>query len=420
MIRPARAILAGITALAVWSMWAPAPAQEPTATTTAASEPANSETALILQIDELMTADPTINDPANRQRALLDGLRKVPALVEQVGKLYPKGKYRLLTVSLGVDAYLLRRNLGEAVPDEPIVAGAKQLTASSEEKYRAKGEFVLLELEIPASALTTAPTTSTSRPTAELSDRFIKLAEKYPENTYAPAALYYAATLHLDAGREDRAVAIYDRLVKDYPADALALRSLMLLVQLHGNAGRGDLALAAKKLCLEHFPDSPAAVKYKADIAQSTCVGKPFFLRFQCLQGKPVDVTNHRGKTVLVFFFMTAAGEDNADLAKQFADLADLAAKRGAVLLAVGADSAEDADKVTKFLTANKIAVPILLDEKIEVAQRYGVLMVPAVALVAPDGTLRQIVASARIAADTDKALSTLATQPTTTSAPTK
>ncbi len=395
---------------------------------TAAAAPdasTRSDAAIVLEIQRLTDPDPTLTDPAQQRLARLANLRKIPALMAELEKRFPRSRYRAAAASLAVDALIMRQQLGDkAIRRADIVAAAKRLIAAADsDEFRAKGKFVLLETELieavglaaattQASMPATLPATaSASRPAAAktqiaFAKKFAALAGEFPKTGYAPVGLYLAGSLYLNARAEKPAVAAYERLSRDYPKDPYSLEALMILVQLHARAGRGKQCLAAKRRCVDHFGDSPAAAKYRADIAQSESIGKPFFLRFRSVRGKVVNVTEHKGKTVLVYFYVSVLDEGmRAWTLEKMSGLAKLAAGKKCVFLAVGADGRDDAEKVAALLDAIKIDTPNLLDPDGRVASQYGVLLVPAVAIVGPDGKLRNIVSAVDIVAAVGKAL---------------
>ena len=63
----------------------------------------------------------------------------------------------------------------------------------------------------------------------------------------------------------------------------------------------------------------------------------------------------------------------------------------------VGADGEDEAEAVARILNAKGIDAPNLLDPESKVAQNYGVLFVPAVAIVSPKGMLKDIVTGGNI-----------------------
>lgn len=394
------------------------------ATAPAQAPPKRSDAAIVLEIQRLCQGDPTLSDPLQQRQALVAGLRKVPALLAELKKNFPTSQYLPAAHSLALDALMLRRENGDqTVTDAQLAPVARQLATAKDDEFRAKGKFVLLEsaliqavarakASVPASMPATSPAAMVAR--AEVikqqlasAEKFVALANELPKTGHAPLALYLGGSLYLQGGREDPAIAAFDRLTRDYPKDPYSLKALMILVRLHTLAKRKELALAAKRRCVDHFGDSEAAQVYKSDIAQVECVGKAFFLHFTSARGKKIDVTKYKGKTVLVYFYVSLLDETTgAEAIKTMSALAKLAAEAKCVLLAVGADLKEDAKKVAAALNAAKIDTPNLLDPASQVAAQYGVLMVPSVAVVSPQGKLKRIITAAEIVPAVRKALS--------------
>lgn len=386
-----------------------------------------SEESIILEIQRLLTPDASIADEGEREKTLLENLKKIPALLETMDRKYPDGKYRVLAHRLGLEAAVVRHaRKDRAVTPQAVSAAAKRLLglAKNDEGARAEATYVLLQMrlaEIPATAPARTPgattTASTSPAEAAMTDvagQFVRLAGDFPKTPYAAPALLYAGLLYLELGHDAEAMAALDRLTRDYPKDPYSLKAIVALVQLHELGGRSAEALATKRRCVENFPDSPAALKYRADIALAETVGKPFFLRYKSAQGQNVDIRDYKGKTVLVYFLVSVADEKlGPESVKTLKALEALAEQRGCVLLAVAADAAEAAQAVADRLAAAGARAPLLLDPEGRVSEQYGVVMIPSVAVVGPEGKLRGILASPDILAETRKALTPTASAPT-------
>jgi peroxiredoxin/TolA-binding protein len=406
---------------------ASAPAAATSAPTTAPLAGDRSDATIALEIQALLAVDDTIVDEVEQTRAILDNLKKVPALIEEMDKSFPGSKYRAAAHSLGIDALLMRRKVGDPQATTAAVAAAadKMLAASSTDLYRCKAKFIALQVAaLDALDAATVTTQTASRPakaieqTCAVAEKFVRLAEEYPHTELAPDAMYLAAGLYLEMGRADSAITVYERLLADHPKDSSSLKAMMVLVQLYDQRNPAK-AMDIKRRCVAQFPDSTAAMKYKADIAQADCLGKPFILRFRSVQGDKINLRDYKGKPVLVYFAATLA---DAQLGpgeiKTLAGLAALATDRGAGMLAVSADKEEDGPLAAAALAIRKVAVPLLIDPDNKVATQYGVLILPAVAVVDADGNLRDVLSDANMAAAVKKSLATLTTQPATATAP--
>jgi len=409
--------------LARASAWAELPGAGPAS---APAGPERSEAAIVLEIQRLLEPDETIVQPDQRRRALVARLRRIPALVAALEREHPASRYRAAAYSMALDAWVRRREVGDAeATDARLASAARRLLAAARRpNLRAQARFVLLQVELlkvlppvasqlASSPTATAPTTRRAGRLAAMAGKFIRLAEEFPGSIYAAPALFQAGAIYLETGRRRAAVGAFDRLVRDYPKDSYSLQALMILVRLHTQAGRADQALAAKRRCVEAFPDSPASRKYRADIARAECIGKPFFLRFRSARGRQVNARDYRGKVLLVYFYASLLERPAGQaVAREMAALEKFARGHSAVLLAVGVDRAEDAARVAAVLNAAKIDTPNLLDPEGKVASNYGVLFVPSVAIIGPDGRLKDIVTDTDIVPALRKALRGTATRP--------
>jgi peroxiredoxin/TolA-binding protein len=438
MIVPAPCVCLWLSLLGVAQAQGAAPGEPAAGLGQSAS--ASSDVAILLEMNKLAAPDETIEDDAQRRQALLKNVRKIPQLLQTFEKDYPKSKYLGDAYSITLEALIFMQQMqGGSVTAEQIGRAAKRLLeVTQDDRMRAQGSFVLLELEAdqkikehakqaatasaPAGASRPAMASAPSRvppPLTSVGDGFLKLARQYPQTIYAPMALYQGAGYYLESAREDLAIAAMNQLAKDYPKDPLSLKAVMVLVQLHSRRDEAALATSAKKRCVEQFPDSAAAAKYKADIALEESLSKPFFLRFRSVDGQQVDVQQHKGKPVLVYFFGSLSDEKlGQQTLKELAELAALAKRHGAALIAVGADESQDAEVVAKKLKDSGLAVPTLLDAEGKVAENYGVMLLPSVGVVGTDGKLHDIAPSIKQAAAALTALPATASRPAAKAAP--
>jgi peroxiredoxin len=399
-----------------------------------AQDKSDGDVSILIEIQRLVSPDPTIGDERQREEAFLQSLQKVPALVAGLETHFPKSPHLALAYSLALDALRLRYNSGDAGASlGDIAAGARRLAAVGlEDAYQAHAQFVLLEVAAleaigassqPASAATATAATgsattasATSRSAAKMvraADGFVQMAQKYDKTVHAPLALYWAGGLYLEAQRTETAIAAYERLSRGYPTDPCSLKALMLLVGLYGQQGSLSQQVQAKRRIVENFADTDIGLQYKSELALAESLGKPFHLRFLAVDGQNIDVRNYKGQRVLVYFYGVLADQTlGPSTLKTMTQLAQLAAKQKAVLLAIGADQEADADAVAKLLKDKNLAVPNLVDGNCKVAQQYGVVYVPSVLIVDEKGNLTGCVAAANIVPAVTKALAPASTQP--------
>lgn len=376
---------------------AAATADEPLVTTTSA----DSAEYIVLRIDALVRADPTIADPAEARRKLVADLRQVPPLVAQLDERHPQSRYRPLAKSLLIDALNALRNAGDpAGSDAALAAAANDLLALADEPaLEAKARYTLLSVDLTAALR--AASQPADRPAAlePFVDRYVDLAREFARTPHAPVSLHAAASVAIEAGREPRAVELLDRLAADYPRDPASYDALLLLVQLHRQAERADAAMEAQRRLVEAFPGSDAALAYRAELARTASVGRPFHLRFRAIDGERFDIRDHRGTPVLVYLFLSARTPQAAQqVARELAAVREAAAEE-AVLVAIGADDAFDAEAVRAHLAAAGVTVPVLLDAERQVAAQYGVLVAPSLAVVDAEGRLVTILPGPDVAA---------------------
>jgi thiol-disulfide isomerase/thioredoxin len=173
--------------------------------------------------------------------------------------------------------------------------------------------------------------------------------EKNPQCDEAPQGLLFLASTHEMNGKEAEARKYYAALAKDYAATEWGKKA----------------AGALRRLDL---------------------VGKPIALKATDIRGQSVDLSQYRGKTVLVTFWATWAGPAKRDLP----ELAKLYAKfkpKGFEILAIDLDN-EKAD-LDAFLQASPLPWPQVFEPggmESRLATEFGVISLPTMLLVDPEG----------------------------------
>lgn len=116
-------------------------------------------------------------------------------------------------------------------------------------------------------------------------------------------------------------------------------------------------------------------------------VAPPF--KLQNLDDKPVDLTRHIGKEIVVLDFWAtwcgpciAAMPEVKATAEKFAD-------KGVVLYFVNLQ--EDAETINEFLKEQELEVPVVLDTEGAVAAEYGVTGIPQTVIIGKDGKVQVV-----------------------------
>jgi thiol-disulfide isomerase/thioredoxin len=136
-------------------------------------------------------------------------------------------------------------------------------------------------------------------------------------------------------------------------------------------------------------------------------VGKALALKGVDLRGKPIDVSQYTGKTVLVTFWATWANPAKRDM-PELAKLATKYKAKGFEVIAVNLDN-EKAD-IDGFLQANPLPFPEIFEPggmENRLATEFGIISLPTMFLVDADGkvTNRSLRSAAELEVILDKAL---------------
>jgi len=117
-------------------------------------------------------------------------------------------------------------------------------------------------------------------------------------------------------------------------------------------------------------------------------VGEPApDFKLQNLDGQYISLSDLRGKPVLLNFWATWCPPCRVEmpyLQEIFEEWSD----KGLVLLTI--DIGEGPSQIKEFLEANNLSLPVLLDTKKNVAQRYNITGIPTTFFIDKDGVIRE------------------------------
>ena len=105
------------------------------------------------------------------------------------------------------------------------------------------------------------------------------------------------------------------------------------------------------------------------------------------VEGHPVSLTDYKGKIVLLNFWATwcePCKKEMPEIQAAYEQYKD----RGFVVL--GVNFGENPDPAVSFVHHGRLTFPVLLDRKVNVAERYGVLGLPVSFFIDADGMIRE------------------------------
>ncbi|MFI5459844.1 MAG: TlpA family protein disulfide reductase [Isosphaerales bacterium] len=154
---------------------------------------------------------------------------------------------------------------------------------------------------------------------------------------------------------------------------------------------------ALKDRIIREYPNSPEAVKDRADRLQRGAIGKPFNLSFtDATKGDEVSVMALRGKVVVVDFWATWCGPCVAEM-PNMKRLYDEYRDKGVEFIGVSLDTPKEEgglDKLKERVTKNEIAWPQYYQGKgweSEFSRSWGIHAIPRMFVIDPSGNLYSV-----------------------------
>ncbi|GIP40823.1 thiol:disulfide interchange protein tlpA [Paenibacillus sp. J31TS4] len=173
----------------------------------------------------------------------------------------------------------------------------------------------------------------------------------------------------------------------------MKLRNVFIAVLLLGLVAWGVYDTAQKKKAPLSQPPQAAAPQGEgaSEAAPGVAVGNTAVdFMLTSLDGKPVKLSDYRGKRVMLNFWATWCPPCQAEMPhmekfyKKYAD-------EGVVMLAVNLTHTEKAaGDVPKFVEEYGLSFPIVLDEKGEVSSRYQVVAYPTSFILDSQGVIQR------------------------------
>ncbi len=178
-----------------------------------------------------------------------------------------------------------------------------------------------------------------------------------------------------------------EAFVEDHPQDDNCAEALRQLAMGSEIAGEDKQAIAWYRQILDDHPQSFHAPMAKGAVTRLTSVGRPVRLQGNAVSGGGVDLSKIRGKAVVVQYWTSSSDVCKAD----HAVLGNLYKKygggRGLEIVGVNLDYSRN--ELLAYLKENRLPWPQLYEEggfESRYAKEMGVVTVPMMMLVGPDG----------------------------------
>lgn len=242
----------------------------------------------------------------------------------------------------------------------------------------------------------------------ELLEKIDKLAEETlaesPDGSTAASVYFFRTFAHLNVERDGsendptinkNLFARAKEFGEKFPKDE---RVGMLLYQIGENAqmdSQNDTAKDILRHLVEHDPQSQYGQMASGKLKLLEAIGKPPEIAGPTLDGSEIDITQFKGKVVLVDFWATWCGPCVGELPNVKA-VYDKYHEQGFEVIAVSFDQTKDA--LVGFVEKNKLPWPqIFFDEdgkrfwQNPLGQKYGINSIPATFLIDREGNLQKI-----------------------------
>jgi len=177
-----------------------------------------------------------------------------------------------------------------------------------------------------------------------------------------------------------------ETFVEDHPRNANCAEALRQLASGSEISGESERAVGWYRQILEDYPQSIHAPMAKGAIFRLTSVGRPIRLQGKSVQGGAVDLARLTGKAVVIHYWTASNNACKADHAV-LGNLYKKYGRRGLEIIGVNLDYARK--DLLAYLEETRLPWPQLYEEggfESRFAQEMGVVSVPLMILVGPDG----------------------------------
>ena len=188
-----------------------------------------------------------------------------------------------------------------------------------------------------------------------------------------------------DLKRQDDYEKGLEALIKDYPKNDEGYAALLEFASEYASDDKARLI--ANEILADPVSD-PIKDQAKAILNRLNAVGKPLNIKFTSLDGREVDLTNMKGKVVLVDFWATWCGPCVQEI-PNIKDVYEKLHSKGFDVVGISFDQSED--RLKDFVQTNELAWPQYFDGKQwgnKFGQQYAINALPRMWLVDKKGNL--------------------------------
>ncbi len=214
-----------------------------------------------------------------------------------------------------------------------------------------------------------------------------------PSNELAARTMLFRIISFGQQGSASLAIDEAEAFLKRFPKHERAAETQLFIAEATFRDGLFDRARAAAKAVAKNYPSAPESAVAKAMLTRLDLLGKPLEdLQFTALDGRRVDIKDHRGKVVLVDFWASWCGPCMAEM-PLLRQLYEEYHPRGMEIIGISLDDSRVALSAT--LTEFKILWPQSFEgksfEKNPFTQRFGIVALPSNYLVDQKGNVAKI-----------------------------